>query len=278
MISIIIRKLLRRKLFKGQFKLFLLFYKNKWLTKIKTLAYPINGKFKIYVDTNNFIDACIYYMGDYEPYLKKHFKQLIKENDTVLDVGANIGFHSLYFAELVGDNGKVLAFEPIEVNFKALQANIALNSYEQIISINKALGNENRMLSIHIDTDAHNPGAFNLMEDGIKNTNIDCVKGDDYLINNNIEKIDFIKVDVEGFELKVFKGLQETIKKFVPIIVFEFDENYQSKLNSDHRAVFHFLAQFPYTFFNIDGYGNKNKVDINNPSGCSEILALPCRN
>jgi len=273
--SIFFKKLLRRKLFKGQFRIFLWLYYRRWLKEFETITSPVMGSFKISVNTKNFIDACIYYTGDYEPYLKKHFKKFINEGDYILDVGANIGFHTLYFAELTGVNGKVFSFEPIPINFDALQRNIKLNQFPQITTINKALGNTNAPMEIHINQDNQNPGAFNLLENGLKNTIIDCIKGDDYLEGNQIEKIHFIKIDVEGFEYEVFKGLSKTIENSKPIIIFEFDYNYQHKLNDNPKIIFEFLNQYGYQFFTIDGYGNKSICDWLKEIKETEILALP---
>jgi len=267
--------ILKRKPFKGQFRLFIWLYRHGWLQNVSAIASPITGNFNIKLDTKNFIDASIYYIGDYEGYLKTQFKRLIKPNNVILDIGANIGFHTLYFAELTGNNGKVIAFEPIPINFAALENNISLNNLPQIVSVNKALGNTNSQMNIHVDKQTQNPGAFSLFEHGVKNTIIECVKGDDYLLDNNTKKVDFIKLDVEGFELEVLKGLAETIKQSNPIIIFEYDYNYQSKVNDDPRAILHFLKTFSYSFFIIDGYGNLKHLNIADDLKSTEILAIP---
>lgn len=214
-------------------------------------------------------------MGDYEPYLKIQFKQLIKTGDVVLDIGANIGFHSFYFAELVGQYGKVIAFEPIVINYDTLQKNLNLNKFSQIIPINKALGNVNATMDIHIDSNVKNPGAFNLMEEGIKNTKIECIKGDDYLEENKIKQINLIKIDVEGYELEVLKGLKKSILMFNPIIIFEYDRIYQSKLNNDPIEIFDFLGKYSYQFFKIDKHGKRVELNLNHKLHNAEILALP---
>ena len=271
----LIRFLLYRKLFKGQFKLFLWLMKHKLLKKIQTISSPVTGDFKINLDTKNFIDSCIFYTGDYEPNLKMHYKKLIKPNDVVLDVGANIGFHSLYFAELTGPLGKVISFEPILINFKAFQNNIALNNFPQIIANNIALGNENSLMDIHLEIDDQNPGAFNLLAPGIKNHTIKCEKGDDFLNRIGINKVNFIKIDVEGYEYEVMKGLKSTITSYRPIINFEYDKIYQSKNNEDESNIFKFLLAMNYTFFKIDGYGESSPFIYNNNIPSAEIIALP---
>jgi FkbM family methyltransferase len=271
----LIRLLLRRKLFKGQFKAFLWLRKHGLLKTVKTIGKPITGNFRLKLDTSNFIDSCIYYTGDYEPYLKLHYKELIKQGDTVLDVGANIGFHSMYFAELVGKAGKVLSFEPIEVNFNAFKSNLQLNDFPQIMANNIALGNENEDLAIHLDIDEQNPGAFNLLAPGDKNYTVKCEKGDDFLKTNGIEKVNFIKIDVEGYEYEVMKGMKHYIQLSRPIINFEYDKAYQSKNNEDPSNIFNFLSSMNYNFYKIDGYGNKKIFILSDDILGAEIIAMP---
>ncbi len=272
------RFILRRKLFKGQFRIFSWLYANKFLRVVSRTTKPIIGNFNIIVNTKNYIDACIYYMGDYETYLKTQFNNLIKQGDIVLDVGANIGFHTMYFAELVGKQGKVFAFEPIPINYHALQENLKLNEFSQIITVNKALGDINSSLNIHIDENKTNPGAFNLLESGIKNTVIECVRGDDFLKTNGIDKVDFIKIDVEGYELEVLKGLMESIKSMMPIIIFEYDDLYQSKLNANSKSILHFLIGLNYGLYKIDGYGKRSDLNIDEALSSLEVLAIPNKN
>lgn len=269
------RFLLRRKLFKGQFKLFLWLFKHQHLRHVEKLAKPINGNFKLWLNTRNFIDSCIYYTGDYEPYLKINYKKLIKPGDIVLDVGANIGFHSLYFAELTGLTGKVFSFEPIQINFNAFIHNLSLNNFPQIMPQQIALGNENNLIAIHLDLEEQNPGAFNLLAKGAKNYEIKCEKGDDFLNNLGIEKVSFMKIDVEGYEFEVLKGLKDTINRSRPIINFEYDKNYQSLNNTNPLSIFSFLREMNYTFHKIDGYGNSTSFNYLEDVETAEIIAFP---
>ena len=268
------KSILRRKLFKGQFRLFLWLYGRQKLKVVFDRTSPITGNFLVNVHTKNFIDACIYYMGDYEPYLKHNFKKLIKPGDVVFDIGANIGFHTLYFAELVGNAGKVYAIEPIDINFKALTANLALNPFTNIIPVNKAFGNKTESINIHINVEQTNPGAFSITAEGPKNTIINCIKGDEYVKEFGIEKVDVLKIDVEGFEFEVLKGLSTTINKHKPIIFFEYDRNYQLRSHVDPKSLFDFLADQGYQFYQIDAMGNQLKYVYSESTTGAEILAI----
>ncbi|KLT66641.1 FkbM family methyltransferase [Pedobacter sp. BMA] len=269
------RYILRRQGFKGQFRIFAWLFDRGKLGGVKQTVLTLKKDFRVNVDTYNFIEASIYYMGDYEPWVKKHFKRLIRPGDVVLDVGANIGFHSLYFSTLTGPTGKVIAVEPINQNFVALQKNIGLNGFDNIINVQKALANETKEIQIHIDPEAKNPGAFSLLEQGVKNTGVSCIKGDDLLNDLKINTVNFIKIDVEGYELEALKGLSLTVAHSRPVIIFEYDRAYQLKAAQAPDALFLFLQSFNYRFECIDGYGNTRALEYDEALSSAEIIAYP---
>lgn len=263
------RLLLRRPFFRGQYRLFFyLFNRNKLQLEHPIETAPLKGKFKLICDTKTLIGAQIHYLGDYEGYIKAAFQQHIKPGNTVLDVGANIGFHTLYFSELVGNQGKVLAFEPVKYNFEKINDNIALNGYTNITLYQLALGNSNETFSIKARQDDSNPGTFNLFEKG--DLEIKCVIGDDVIK----EKIDFIKIDVEGYELYAFQGLKKIIEINKPKIVFEYDRNYQLRTQQDSKAIFEFLALLNYSFHEIKHEGLVPIEDFTSMIA-GDVLALP---
>lgn len=263
-------KILRRPFFKGQHRIFNYLFKHNYLRlDHQPVVEPLIGNFKIKCDTNTWIGAQIVYLGEYEDYIKATFKNHINKGDTVLDIGANIGFHTLYFSELVGNTGKVIAFEPILSTFSVLTTNVKLNDFENIILKNIALGDENKILEIYVDNNNQNPGENNLFTKG--NTLIDCKKGDDILAN---VKVDFIKIDVEGYELFALKGLFNTLQNHRPKIVFEYDKNYQLKNNEKATVLFDYLSQFDYSFYKIE---RKSMLKLTNFDMISsaDILAIP---
>ena len=266
----IYKLILKRPFFRGQDRIFNSLFKKNRLNKGWRTVKPIQGNFKINCDTATWIGAKIVYTGNYESVLKDVFKSVIKKDDYILDIGANIGFHTLYFAELVGENGKVTSFEPVPYNFNVLNNNIALNSFTHIITKNLALGNKNEQISIMADEHSTNPGAFNLF-DKSGTTLITCCIGDEIIGD---EKIDFIKIDVEGYESFVLEGLVKTIQKNRPTIIFEYDVNYHKKTGLAKDHVFSLLAPLNYRFMQIsrEGLVSLNNFD-NLKSG--NILATP---
>ncbi len=263
------KAILKRPFFRGQDRLFYLLFTRKKLNQGSMVVKPIEGNFQINCDTETWIGAKIVYTGDYEPTLKKTFKEVIKKGDTILDIGANIGFHTLYFAELTGETGKVIAFEPVPTNFAKLTYNVGLNTFKNIELRNIALGNKAENISIKADINSNNPGAYHLF-DREGDVLINCQIGDELIKD---QPIDFIKIDVEGYESFVIDGLTQTIKKNKPIIVFEYDSSYHLRTGLPHDFIFNLLVPFNYTFFAISIRG---LIEIENVSEIksSNILAI----
>jgi FkbM family methyltransferase len=133
----------------------------------------------------------------------------LKKNDNVLDCGASCkkyGHNSaLDFVKLT--DGKIICFEPNISSFCELQDEI--KEYKNIVVYNKALGNENKIVKLH----GQNQSSY-VSEDG-EGQEIELVKVDSFLNNT---KIDFIKMDIQGYEMEVLRGSVETIKKNRPIL------------------------------------------------------------
>lgn len=154
-----------------------------------------------------------------EPLTTKLFKETIRRGDTVLDVGANIGFFSLLAARLVGETGRVYAFEPEPRNFRFLIKNIALNAYGQIVAYNKAVwrrpGHSKLYLSNELDTGAHTLRVrhamryFDQTSEG-QFVEVECVVMDSFLAPPG--RIDVIKMDIEGAEAGALEGMVGIIR------------------------------------------------------------------
>lgn len=132
----------------------------------------------------------------------------------VLDVGAHIGNHSLYFNKIMGK--KVYAFEPNPVAYKELKINTKINDAD-INSFNVAVGAMSGKARINIE-DQQNIGSANITRS--KDGDIRLITLDEFVDEKNTKPV-LIKVDVEGFEIEVLKGAEKTIKKFKPILALE---------------------------------------------------------
>lgn len=153
-------------------------------------------------------------------------KQFIKPSSVIIDAGANIGNHSLYFAAILKAE-KIFAFEPQADIFQILEENIRINNFQNvIIPVRKALGDQNGHASIDFREDLDLTGSRKILNTGgvfIKEDQqgeFELTTLDNY-VADKIDKLDFIKIDVQGFEQKLLKGAQKTINRFKPLIYLE---------------------------------------------------------
>jgi FkbM family methyltransferase len=167
---------------------------------------------KMYVDTKDTgVAPFLLQWGVYEKEETNLFKKLVKKGMTVVDVGANIGYYTLLAARLTGDDGRVFAFEPDPQNFALLSKNVALNGCENVVAVQKAISNESERAKLFLDKT--NLGAHSLSEANVQIDNtitVDVTSLDDFFKNSNC-KIDVIKMDVQGLEVKVLEGMVDTI-------------------------------------------------------------------
>lgn len=156
------------------------------------------------------------------------FAQICKLNDTVIEVGANIGTHTLVFSQLVGAKGVVYAFEPQRIVFQTLCANMALNSITNVFACQSALGKRRGHVFIPLIDYAkkYNYGGVSV-DDAQSGEKVRLEKLDDYM--DEIENVKLIKIDVEGMELDVLKGAKQMIQKYMPYMYIENDRIDKSK-------------------------------------------------
>jgi len=147
----------------------------------------------------------------YEPLETELVKNEIKRGDIVLDIGANIGYYTLIYAKLVGEEGKVFAFEPDPNNFALLKKNVEINGYKNVILVQKAVSNKNEKIKLYLSKGNLGDHRIYNSYNGRKSIEIESIILDDYFIND--KKIDFIKMDIQGAEGGALQGLSNLIKK-----------------------------------------------------------------
>ena len=180
---------------------------------------------KMYVDGQDVGFTPLFLVKNaYEKQVIRVFENEIKQGAVVLDIGANIGYHTLTAAKLVGQDGKVFAFEPEPSNFDLLVKNIEINGYSNVIPVQKALSNKGGKAKLFLH-EAYR-GAHSLLPDNVSILSAGSeastflgrcceveVETLDELFKDYEGKIDFIKIDVQGAEMAVLGGGKNMIEK-----------------------------------------------------------------
>ncbi len=184
------------------------------------LTYKLrNGiKFKTRAKTTDF--SLIYDICIRKSYLPKGIS--IKETDTVVDIGANIGVFSILASKYTKNN--VFAFEPVLENFKLLESNIRLNKAKNIIPIRMAIADKEGEKSLFISS--NNPGghSFHFKDECSKKIVVKTVPLKIFFEQYNFDRIDFLKMDCEGAEYEILYTSPKYILKKIRTIVMEYHE------------------------------------------------------
>uniref|UniRef100_A0A7V5XG50 FkbM family methyltransferase n=1 Tax=Thermodesulfobacterium geofontis TaxID=1295609 RepID=A0A7V5XG50_9BACT len=158
----------------------------------------------------------INFLGKYQ-----NFPVIINKGDVIIDCGAYIGVTTLMFAKLAGKNGKVIAIEPEERNYKSLVKMIELNKdVAPIIPLKVAVYKDDCWIDLYIakDSSCHTISTFCVKKYALLNEKkkIQAFKLDTIVEELSLEKVDFIKMDIEGAEIDALLGAEQTIKRFKP--------------------------------------------------------------
>ena len=178
----------------------------------------------IYIDPDDQIGKKIKKYGLYDTSSISFMRSLLKKIDApvVMDIGANIGNHLMPILPLVK---KAIAFEPQPKTFNKLNRSINKNGFTNCIIKNFGLGYKDENLTFYEDVTGNNGGSSFVKEESSDKDKIipslPIKNGDKVLDDLQVNKLDFIKIDVEGFEFEVFKGIENSIKKYSPIILME---------------------------------------------------------
>ena len=175
--------------------------------------------------SSNYIDAFILYYGAYEKpllyWLQDTAELLQDENLVFVDVGANTGQHSLFMSRLVAE---VHAFEPYPPVLARLNDAVALNRLANVFVHGVGLGATDETLEF-FEPPAGNQGMGSyVLDNGNQSgvvTRLQVVIGDEYMVQRGIERVDLMKIDVEGYEKNVLAGLVKTLERSRPVVVLE---------------------------------------------------------
>jgi FkbM family methyltransferase len=188
----------------------------------------VNGC-KMYLDETDVMQISLF---DYEPIETEIVKSNVKQNDIVVDIGANIGYYTLIMAKL---NSHVHSYEPEFRNFQLLKKNVIHNNFLSNVELyNKAVSNFNGKSKLFLSE--FTPGEHTLNHDrfdGKKFVEVDVTK-------ITLDRIDFAKIDVEGSELHVLEGMKSLPNK----ILIEFNSLYLKGSGSNYKDFFKFLNKY----------------------------------
>jgi FkbM family methyltransferase len=205
-----------------------------------------DGKFIIF--PNDAIAQHIKLGKLWEPHFKPVIDLFINPGDTVIDCGANFGYNSVLMGKRLNNDGLLIAFEPQRIIHQQLNGNLILNNIYNSISYQVALGSESNTITMRpVDYELPwvNIGDTSVGDGGEE---VSIYKLDDF----EFGKVNFIKMDVQGYELFTLEGAKELLKKFQPNLFIEIESHQLIKFGIAESKLVEYIKSFGYRMFKIN--------------------------
>lgn len=216
------------------------------ITVVKTKNGSISGL------ENDYLYKAAVESGINESHFVELVTKILKPGDVVLDLGGNIGTHSLFMSNLVLDSGRVITFEPQSLTYSILQNNVLLNNRKNIYTYKFACSDRD------FETISMQP--FNFVGDSINNgalrVDLNGSAGDLALTRAidsfNFEKLNFIKMDIQGSEVKALTGAKKTISKHKPYMFIEIEQQHLLAMNTSAKELIELILSLGYSLYRIN--------------------------
>jgi FkbM family methyltransferase len=200
------------------------------------------------VDYSDLVQRELFLHGEYEPETTRELLTLVRPGQTVVDVGANIGYYTLVLAKAVGPGGTVHAFEPVPRLFATLCRNVDSNGFGNVVAEKRACWSAAGEFEIY-EAAGGNSGKSSLFEQhaqGIQGHHVQAITIDQYSREKRLDVVNLIKIDVEGAETDVLEGATETIQRCRPILVLEVVPQFLEARGSSLRAFRRLIESWDY--------------------------------
>ncbi len=217
------------------------------------------------LDPNEFLQAHILLFGSYELPTVRFIRRLLRDGDTVFDIGAQIGYLTL-MSKLARKGVTVWSFEPEKTNAIKLRENLSLNNFDMTHVVEKAVSNVSGSIRLYLSKD-HNAGTHSTIPnestiDVTRFVDLPAIRLDDFAKEQGISKLALIKIDVEGGELEVIEGAREVLHTLQPVVIAELSDAIQESRGSTTQEFKRILLDLGYLPFRIQNDGRLTEVPV----------------
>ncbi len=242
-----------------------------------TLQTRYQDQMTIWVDVKDYVGSTLYFLdlfpGDYGliPFLQKN----ITAHDVFFDVGAYIGITSILAAQRA-TQGFIHSFEASQSNYDLAQRNIQANNLQNVRLNRNAIWHSNTTLDLFSRSGGHR-GTFSVFkeEDWLpESTQVEAITIDHYVFEEaaDIQKIDWLKIDIEGAELEALAGAQRTLETYRPKVIIEVAAAHLERAGHTPQSIFDFWERMGYHIFEITEDGAA--IRLHNPQRIHEVDGL----
>ncbi len=194
-------------------------------------------------------------MHDLSDFSRTSLLKNIQAGMIVFDIGANIGDSVLQIAKKLNGTGSIYAFEPSPDVFQRLNRNVSLNNFNNIETFNLGMADVESQLSFVVEDKNHSGGAF-ISKDANNAIKVAVTTIDKFVAEHNLSKLDFLKIDTEGFEVFVLKGGVNTFRNFKPKMFIEVSDSLLKRAGSSAKELIQILNELNYHSVRVDTQEN----------------------
>ncbi len=205
------------------------------------------------LDLDEGIDFAIWLMGAFESGTVRAYEKLVPPGGVALDIGANIGAHTLPLARAVGPAGKVYAFEPTDFAMEKLERNLALNPEleKRVVRVQAMLVDRagGKTPPLYASWPLEDVRGVHKLHRGRKKPSgkARATTLDAFLAKHRVGRVDFIKLDIDGFECSMLKGARRTLKRWRPAMVLELSPHQLDEQGGSIEELTGILREAGYT-------------------------------
>lgn len=222
----------------------------RWLLRsrkqqIVKLAKGMSINCKLWDEVQN----AIWWNGpSYELKESRFLRRYLQPGMVFFDVGSNVGYYTLLAAPIVGQHGQVHAFEPVSEQHADLRANVERNQLQNVIPNRLIVSDRAGTMEINLgaEDNAGTASVEMVYRENRSTERVDCTTLDSYLHERGVKQVDVLKIDVEGHEPFVLRGMTETLRKLRPLLLVEVRGEMLTELGSSRAALFAQITEHGY--------------------------------
>lgn len=209
---------------------------------LRTVKGVVHGK-SMRLDLGNAVERETYYLGRfYEWELECVLREMVREGDTFVDVGANIGMVSLHASSCVGGSGKVLSFEPNPTARARLDEHVRINNITNVQVFDVALGSAPGRATLSTKAEHTGTGTLRSLDTSMSSYDVRVACLDEFIDQVPSDRNVFVKIDTEGYDFNVLKGATQLLKRPGVTVFAEVNHKWLGELGQTAEQMFAYMA------------------------------------
>jgi FkbM family methyltransferase len=214
------------------------------------LVIPWGRRSRVWVNWANSREWDLYCRGIFEPHVTAAIRRHTPPGGQAIDIGANVGLHTLTLSRAVGPAGRVLALEPNEPVCRRLAQNLALNAHAANVTVRQVAASDRAgWVAFYAPADRPITGKASLVEHGEPGwaeSRVEAASLDDLVEREGWPRVDIVKCDVEGHDLQALMGARRILADHQPVVLVEFEPDLWARAGSDYPALYAYLDGLGY--------------------------------